>query len=509
MSVDVACGELAFVDLTFAGLDGASRAGGGAPLAGPPAVGRRERHHRRRRRAGSASRPRVVSPIGADAGRRLPARRAGLRERASGRAAGWRAPRSPPCCPPTASGRWRPSTPASRSRPPSSRPSSRAPWSSRCRASDLVPPGATVYATAGDAEARADVDTPFDLAGVRALIVNEREALLITGEPDAEHAARALAAAGAVRRRHARSARRARRDGGRARARARRSTVEAVDTTGAGDLFTAAYVWADRLGAPLEERLRWAALYAALSVRVADGARRRRVAGDARRRGRHARAAHAGRVIIRIDEGGSEMRVHVRGAAVGLMLAALVGCGSPGGDDNSGGAGRQAGRPQPVEKPDVAAAGDVTLTVWDQEVRGGQAAQIKRLNQAFQEQYPNVTIKRVARSFEDLNKTLKLAVSGPNAPDVVQANQGRPVMGTLVKGGLLRAARPVRRGVRLGATATPTLLLDLNRFSSDGNDVRRRQPLRALADGRDRRRLLQQVQGVRAAGHAGGVRGRR
>ena len=44
--------------------------------------------------------------------------------------------------------------------------------------------------------------------------------------------------------------------------------VEAVDTTGAGDLFTAAYVWADRLGAPLEERLRWAALYASLSVRV-------------------------------------------------------------------------------------------------------------------------------------------------------------------------------------------------------------------------------------------------
>jgi len=27
-------------------------------------------------------------------------------------------------------------------------------------------------------------------------------------------------------------------------------------------------VWADRLGAPLEERLAWAVLYAALSVRV-------------------------------------------------------------------------------------------------------------------------------------------------------------------------------------------------------------------------------------------------
>ncbi|HET9736590.1 MAG TPA: extracellular solute-binding protein [Solirubrobacteraceae bacterium] len=160
------------------------------------------------------------------------------------------------------------------------------------------------------------------------------------------------------------------------------------------------------------------------------------------------------------------MRVHIRGAAVGLMLAALVGCGSPGGDDNGAQQDEQADRS--VEKPDVAAAGDVTLTVWDQEVRGGQAAQIKRLNQAFQEQYPNVTIKRVARSFEDLNKTLKLAVSGPKAPDVVQANQGRPVMGTLVKGGLLKPLDPYAEAFGWGDRYSD-LLLDLNRFSSDGN----------------------------------------
>jgi raffinose/stachyose/melibiose transport system substrate-binding protein len=148
------------------------------------------------------------------------------------------------------------------------------------------------------------------------------------------------------------------------------------------------------------------------------------------------------------------------------MLAALVGCGSPGGDDNSAQQEDQADRS--VEKPDVAAAGDVTLTVWDQEVRGGQAAQIKRLNQAFQEQYPNVTIKRVARSFEDLNKTLKLAVSGPNAPDVVQANQGRPVMGTLVKGGLLEPLDPYAEAFGWSDRYSE-LLLDLNKFSSDGN----------------------------------------
>jgi sugar/nucleoside kinase (ribokinase family) len=44
--------------------------------------------------------------------------------------------------------------------------------------------------------------------------------------------------------------------------------VEVVDTTGAGDLFTAAYVWADLEGTPFEERLRLATAYATLSVRA-------------------------------------------------------------------------------------------------------------------------------------------------------------------------------------------------------------------------------------------------
>lgn len=148
------------------------------------------------------------------------------------------------------------------------------------------------------------------------------------------------------------------------------------------------------------------------------------------------------------------MRWHSRSAALAFALAAVVaGCGSPGGDSEDTAEKADQTAAKTVEKPDVAAAGDVKLTIWDQEVRGGQAAQIKRLNEAFQEHHPNVTIKRVAKSFEDLNKTLKLAVSGPKAPDVVQANQGRPVMGTLVEGGLLgRWTRTPRRTA--GRTAT-------------------------------------------------------
>jgi sugar/nucleoside kinase (ribokinase family) len=44
-----------------------------------------------------------------------------------------------------------------------------------------------------------------------------------------------------------------------------------VDTTGAGDLLVAAYIWADLRGAEPLDRLRWAILYATLSVTTPTG----------------------------------------------------------------------------------------------------------------------------------------------------------------------------------------------------------------------------------------------
>jgi raffinose/stachyose/melibiose transport system substrate-binding protein len=161
------------------------------------------------------------------------------------------------------------------------------------------------------------------------------------------------------------------------------------------------------------------------------------------------------------------MRIHRVAALVAVTLFA-AGCGTPGGDSGDNAKKAEESNAN-AAKVDVAKAGDVTLTVWDQEVRGGQAKQIKRLNEAFQQKYPNVKIKRVAKSFTDLNTTLKLAVSGPKAPDVVEANQGRPVMGQLVKGGLLRPMDAYADAYGWSDRWSKTLL-DLNRFSSDGKD---------------------------------------
>src|SRR5215213_10803400 len=152
--------------------------------------------------------------------------------------------------------------------------------------------------------------------------------------------------------------------------------------------------------------------------------------------------------------------------AVLAALALLAGCGTPGGD--SGDNTKKADEAKKNSaKVDVAKAGNVTLTVWDQEVRGGQAAQVKRLNAAFRAKYPNVKINRVAKSFTNLKTTLKLAVSSNKAPDVVEANQGRPIMGQLVKGGLLKPLDAYADAYGWPDRWSKTLL-DLNRFSPDG-----------------------------------------
>ncbi|MDF2090743.1 extracellular solute-binding protein [Knoellia sp. 3-2P3] len=120
-------------------------------------------------------------------------------------------------------------------------------------------------------------------------------------------------------------------------------------------------------------------------------------------------------------------------AAAGLIGAVALAACTPGSDSDSG----QSAAPTGQVTTDPAKLGDVTLTVWDQEIRGGQKAQIEELNQQFQQKYPNIKLKRVSRSTDDLNTTLKLALSGNEPPDLFQANNGRPQMGSFVQAGQL------------------------------------------------------------------------
>lgn len=117
--------------------------------------------------------------------------------------------------------------------------------------------------------------------------------------------------------------------------------------------------------------------------------------------------------------------------------------------------------------PDIAAAGDVTLTVWDQEVRGGQNEQMERLNAAFMETYPNVTIDRHSQSFDDLETTLRLALTDDDAPDVVQTNNGRNMMGRFVEAGLLLPLDEYAETYGWFERFSPTVL-QYSTYSDDG-----------------------------------------
>ena len=106
-------------------------------------------------------------------------------------------------------------------------------------------------------------------------------------------------------------------------------------------------------------------------------------------------------------------------AVVAVAGTALAAC-APG-SSGSGGSTASSQSTERAVKTDAAQLGDVTLTVWDQEVRGGGNAQMTKNVASFQAKYPNIKIKRVSRSFDDLSKTLRLALSGNDAPDIVQA----------------------------------------------------------------------------------------
>ena len=144
-----------------------------------------------------------------------------------------------------------------------------------------------------------------------------------------------------------------------------------------------------------------------------------------------------------------------------ITIITVTGCSAPGTSPTA------INSPSTTVSTDVAAAGEVTLTIWDQNTQGGIGAATKQLNDDFEAKYPNVTIDRVSVSFSDLKTTLKLALSSNTPPDVVQAGQGYPDMGAFIKANLLQNLTPYAE-VYGWNNRFSAELLDRNRFTSDG-----------------------------------------
>lgn len=129
-----------------------------------------------------------------------------------------------------------------------------------------------IYGVVGDPQVTILLDRGEDSwAGLRALVLNEREALQLSGRSDAADAARQLAERGCLvvvtRAAHGAIAVC---PGGPVVAEPGVPVV-ALDTVGAGDLFTAAFVWADLADRSLEECLAVGTTYASHSLAAPGG----------------------------------------------------------------------------------------------------------------------------------------------------------------------------------------------------------------------------------------------
>ena len=149
-------------------------------------------------------------------------------------------------------------------------------------------------------------------------------------------------------------------------------------------------------------------------------------------------------------------------AALSVLVACVaVACGTPGASDaGSGGSGPSSTGFDTTEK--------VTITMWDTEDSVGPSKAEDELIKQFEQKYPNVTVKRTVRSFDDYIATIKLAASSSNAPDVFQGNEGS-LDQTLVKAHLIEPldslATEYGWDTRFGSSAA----LNPLRWTTDGS----------------------------------------
>ncbi|MFJ3824636.1 ABC transporter substrate-binding protein [Streptomyces nodosus] len=153
--------------------------------------------------------------------------------------------------------------------------------------------------------------------------------------------------------------------------------------------------------------------------------------------------------------------------AAGVALAGLLvsGCGVPGAGGTTASSGVTGPRiTQPVTAQEVAKSGPTTLRVL---ADSGEDATLKALVPMYEKKYPGVKVDVVTKGFDDLMKTVVNSMSGTDAPDLVQGNQGYGTDGPLVKAGLIRPLDDVMRAYGWENTFTDGALKQY-RWTPDG-----------------------------------------
>ncbi|MFJ6572173.1 ABC transporter substrate-binding protein [Streptomyces sp. NPDC091292] len=154
----------------------------------------------------------------------------------------------------------------------------------------------------------------------------------------------------------------------------------------------------------------------------------------------------------------------VAGIALTALLASA--CSVPGAGGPAASSGIQGPRiTEPVTPAEVAEMGDTTLRVL---ADAGEENTLKKLVPLYEKKYPNVKVEVATKGFDDLMKTVVNSMSGSDAPDLAQGNQGYGTDGPLVKAGLLRPLDDIMRAYGWENTFTDGALKQY-RWSQDGS----------------------------------------
>jgi raffinose/stachyose/melibiose transport system substrate-binding protein len=148
---------------------------------------------------------------------------------------------------------------------------------------------------------------------------------------------------------------------------------------------------------------------------------------------------------------------------VALVVACAVlaaGCGSPGSSNGGSAASGPAGTSFDTSKK-------VTITMWDTENSPGPSKALNDLIAQFEKKYPNVTVDRTVKNFDDYMATIKLAASSDNAPDVFQGNEGS-VDQTLVKAHLIVPLDGLAKSYGWNSRFGSSAALNPLRWTADG-----------------------------------------
>jgi len=163
------------------------------------------------------------------------------------------------------------------------------------------------------------------------------------------------------------------------------------------------------------------------------------------------------------------------GGALFLSFALIVGaCGGGGAAAPTTTAAPSTAAPTTTAAPSTAApttattgVEPVTLTVWDSFIEPVDTPVIEKLDQEFEAAHPGVTVDRQGKSFEEVDTTIKLALSSDKGPDVAVVNQGNSSMGALVKAGLLISLTPYYNEFGWSKFFPPSLVA-ANSYTADG-----------------------------------------